>query len=110
MIVFGKVLSPQFMIWLCPCSCRSPGGKRGLAATGLLARIALAATQQWFLNHYYDYIDNGELAWLVFTRDLILVAILALLALPGPRGTAPVTVSLPRKPREVAEVGPGTMA
>jgi Glycosyltransferase family 87 len=107
-IIFGKVLSPQFLIWLVPLVPLTRG-RRGMAATGLLA-VALVATQQWFPNHYYDYVDFGELAWLVFARNLILVAILALLTFPALRRRAPAPVPPPGKSRELAEVGSGTMA
>jgi uncharacterized membrane protein len=83
LLVFGKVLSPQFLIWLVPVV-PLVRGRRGLVATAMLA-VALAATLVWFPNHYYAFVLTGHLAWLVFARDLVLVAILAVLALPGRR-------------------------
>ena len=80
-IVLGKVLSPQFLIWLVPLVPLTRG-RRGLVATALLA-LALIVTQVWFPGRYYPYVFQGHLAWLVLARDLLLVAILAVLALPA---------------------------
>src|SRR5207244_10972512 len=65
-VALGKVLSPQFLIWLVPLV-PLVRGRRGLVASGLLA-AALVLTQLWFPNRYW---------WLVYgfhTRDTILVA------------------------------------
>ncbi len=87
-LVFGKVLSPQFLVWLVPVV-PLVRGRRGLAATVTLS-VGLAATLVWFPNRYYSFAFQGHLAWLVFARDLLLVGILALLVVPrlgrGARG------------------------
>ncbi|HUY72604.1 MAG TPA: hypothetical protein VMV08_10200 [Gaiellaceae bacterium] len=80
-IILGKVISPQFLIWLVPLVPLTRG-RRGIVATALLA-LALIATQVWFPGRYYPYVYQGQLAWVVFARDLLLVAILAVLALPA---------------------------
>jgi len=82
-IAFGKVLSPQFLVWLVPLV-PLVRGRRGLAATALLV-AALLLTQAWFPRHYWDYVFNGDLAWVVLARDLVLVALVAVLALPAVR-------------------------
>jgi hypothetical protein len=82
LVAFGKVLSPQFMIWLVPFV-PLVAGRRGLAASGLLA-VALFLTQRWFPNRYWDYVlhfDEG-LTWTVLARDLALVALAGVLAAP----------------------------
>ena len=58
-------------------------GRRGLAAAGLLAS-ALVLTQLWFPYRYWQLaLHFGALqSWLVLARDLVLVALLLLLALP----------------------------
>jgi uncharacterized membrane protein len=78
-IAFGKVLSPQFLIWLVPLV-PLVRGRRGLAATGLLT-LALVLTQLWFPTRYFDYVDWGDLAGVVLARDLALVALVGVLAL-----------------------------
>ena len=55
-------------------------GRRGLAATALLA-VALVLTQVWFPSRYWDYANHLRLAWVVLLRDVVLLALLAVLAL-----------------------------
>jgi uncharacterized membrane protein len=78
-VAFGKVLSPQYLLWLVPLV-PLVRGRRGLVASALLA-VALVLTQAWFPRQYWDYatdLDRGVAA-LVVARDLLLVAILAVL-------------------------------
>jgi len=79
-IAFGKVLSPQFLIWLVPLV-PLVRGRRGIAATMLLT-LALVLTQVWFPQRYWDYVGSFRLAGVVLARDLVLVALLAVLVLP----------------------------
>jgi len=79
-IAFGKVLSPQFLVWLIPLV-PLVRGRRGLAAGGLLT-AALLLTQVWFPQRYWGYADDGRLAGVVLARDLVLVALLGVLAWP----------------------------
>ena len=89
-VAFGKVLSPQFLIWLIPLV-PLVRGRRGLAASGLLL-AALVLTQLWFPQHYWDYALRFAPAesWLVLARDLLLLALAVVLAVrlarraPGP--------------------------
>jgi hypothetical protein len=78
-IVFGKVVSPQFLIWLIPVV-PLVRGRRGLAASGLLA-AALVLTQLWFPYRYWELALEFDSAasWLVLARDLMLVALLVVL-------------------------------
>ena len=78
-IAFGKVLSPQFLIWLVPLV-PLVAGRRGLAAGGLLA-AALVTTQLWFPFRYWDLVLHFRTfpSFMVLLRDLLLVALLAVL-------------------------------
>jgi hypothetical protein len=78
-VAFGKVLSPQFMIWLCPFVLLVRG-RRGIATSALLVS-SLVLTQLWFPYHYWDYalgFDALQSAF-VLMRDVILVALFATL-------------------------------
>ena len=97
-VAFGKVLSPQFMIWLVPFV-PLVAGRRGLAAAGLLA-VALFLTQRWFPNRYWDYVlhfDEG-LTWTVLARDVVLVALAGVLAAPKRWVRVPARTSARARP------------
>jgi uncharacterized membrane protein len=79
-VAFGKVLSPQFLLWLIPLV-PLVRGRRGLAATGLLT-AALVLTQVWFPRRYWDYVYAFRGADAVLARNLALVALLAVLVWP----------------------------
>jgi hypothetical protein len=78
-VALGKVLSPQFLIWLVPVV-PLVAGLRGLRASALLAG-GLALTQLWFPSRYWDLARELDLlpSMLVLTRDLVLVALLVVL-------------------------------
>ena len=82
-IAFDKVLSPQFLIWLLPVV-PLVRGRRGLAASGLLA-LALLLTQVWFPIRYFDLVHFDAFpSWVLLARDLVLLALLAVLTAPAP--------------------------
>jgi hypothetical protein len=78
-VAFGKVLSPQFLIWLVPLV-PLVRGRRGLYASVLLA-LALLLTQLWFPYRYWDLALHFAAfpSWLVLARDLVLLGTLAVL-------------------------------
>ena len=80
-VAFGKVLSPQFLLWLIPLV-PLVRGRRGITAAALLT-AALVLTQVWFPQRYWEYAGPFHLAWVVLLRDLALVALLAVLAWPA---------------------------
>lgn len=81
-VVFGKVLSPQFLIWLVPLVVLVRG-TRGLVAAAVLV-ACLLLTQIWFPYRYWQLALHFDAAasWLVLVRDLGLVALLAVLLWP----------------------------
>jgi hypothetical protein len=81
-VAFDKVLSPQYLLWLIPVV-PLVHGRRGLVATSLLT-AALVLTQVWFPWRYFDYALRFHLAGVVLLRDLVVVALFAVLALPHP--------------------------
>jgi hypothetical protein len=81
-VALGKVLSPQFLIWLIPLV-PLVRGRRGLWASALLG-AALVLTQVWFPFRYFRLALDFEpgLSWLLLARDLLLVALVVILVLP----------------------------
>jgi uncharacterized membrane protein len=74
-VTFGKVLSPQFLIWLVPLVPLA----RGILAPGLLL-VALGLTQAFFPSRYRSVVAVGPEVWLVLTRNLVLISLFAVLA------------------------------
>jgi hypothetical protein len=79
-VAFGKVLSPQFLVWLLPLA--GLVAQRALAASLLLV-VALVLTRS--LDHW-DGIGFSAAGWLVLARNLALVTLFALLV-KGPKST-----------------------
>ena len=78
-VALGKVLSPQFLIWLIPLV-PLVRGRHGIGASALLA-VALVLTHLWFPSQYWDYARglDGAVTTLVLVRDLTLLALLGAL-------------------------------
>jgi hypothetical protein len=94
----GKVLSPQYMLWLAPLAAAAWGPGRKTPA--ILIAIATAVTHLGFPHHYWDLVYNDPFARsLIGARDvLLLTALGSLLAtrqgpLDGPGSRAPRLVS-----------------
>jgi hypothetical protein len=83
-IVFGKVLSPQFLIWLIPLV-PLVRGRRGLVASTLLG-VLMVLTQLYFPYHFWNLAQHfrARESWLVFARDVGLVVLVAVLAYGTP--------------------------
>jgi len=91
-IVFDRVLSPQYLIWLAPLVAMT-GGRRGLAAVALLA-CAMVMTQLYYPLQFAPLKSFAPLqSWEVIGRDLMLVTLFATLVWPDPG----VTIRLPRR-------------
>jgi Glycosyltransferase family 87 len=82
-VALGKVLSPQFLIWLLPLV-PLVRGRRGFFASILLG-ATLALTQLWFPYRYWDLALDFDAAasWLVLARDVVLLALLVVLVEPS---------------------------
>jgi mannosyltransferase PIG-M len=74
-MAFGKVFSPQFMIWLIPLV---PLVRSRIAP--LLFAAGLVLTQLWFPSSYWDLVGlDARESWLLLARDLVVVALAAAL-------------------------------
>ena len=83
-VALGKVLSPQFLIWLLPLV-PLVGGRRGAWVAAVLA-VDLVLTQLWFPDYYWNLVYGfGTIqSTLVLARDLVLLGLLAALVWPEP--------------------------
>jgi Glycosyltransferase family 87 len=84
-VAFSKVFSPQYLVWLLPVV-PLVGGRRGLRAGALLV-VVVGMTQIWEPYRYYGYYRSFApwLTWLVIVRDVLVVALLAVLVWPSGR-------------------------
>ena len=73
-LAFTKVLSPQYLVWLIPLVPLD-----GLVAVVLLV-LALALGQSWYF-HYHDLWAIGPQVWTLLARNLVLIALFAVLIL-----------------------------
>lgn len=88
-VAVGRVLSPQFVIWLVPLV-PLVRGRRGHAASAVLA-LALLMTHVWFPGPYREYVNNvesgqlGPTVLLLWRNALLVVLLLVLVAPRAPR-------------------------
>jgi hypothetical protein len=78
-VAFGKVLSPQFLIWLLPVLALLVS-RSALPALALFG-ASLVVTQLWWPTRFLDLLALGDVVWLVLVRNLLLVALFVLLTL-----------------------------
>jgi uncharacterized membrane protein len=81
-VAFGKVFSPQYLIWLVPLVPLVRGRRGALASALLLA--ALGLTQAWFPDNYWTLAlgHSDPFAAYLVLRNLAVVGIAAVLARP----------------------------
>jgi uncharacterized membrane protein len=106
--VTGKVLSPQYMIWLLPATMLVPG-RLGRAALATMV-AAMLLTQAFFPLHYWHLValDANDIAWLVL-RNVTLIGLLVLCWPRASLGTLPISGQIIGGGPHAAEItGPPT--
>jgi hypothetical protein len=86
-VAFNKVLSPQYLVWLVPLV---PAA--GLVVSGVLVVVLALTRAEWdrFVLPHGSVQHWGEvLSWWILARDLVLVALFALLVLRLRAGARP---------------------
>jgi hypothetical protein len=87
-VAFGKVFSPQYMVWVAAAVPLALGRVRPYALTATLAALLLTLyVYDW---GYFDLLRGGIVSWVMLARNLILVGLFcALLFELAARGRAP---------------------
>jgi len=92
-VVFGPVLSPQFLLWILPVSAAA----YGLGRENLVLLLAILLTQIVLMN--YDGVDalRADFVWAAVLRNTALLVYLWLVCAPILRAgfAAPLTLSVP---------------
>lgn len=74
-VAFGKVFSPQYVVWLIPLLPLA-GGPALLSLFGGI----LVLTQVWSQGRYHEVVAGGRIVWAVLARDVAIVVLYALAA------------------------------
>jgi hypothetical protein len=69
-VAFGKVLSPQYLVWLVPLA--PLAFRRAWIPACSLLLLAMALTRTWFPGHYGDVAVLGDRGWVVLGRNAVL--------------------------------------
>jgi hypothetical protein len=88
-VAFGKVLSPQYMVWVAAAVPLALGRVRPFALAATLATLLL--TLYIYDYGYFDMLRGGSVSWMMLARNVILVALFCSLLLElvaRPRGRA----------------------
>ena len=90
-VAFGKVLSPQYLVWLIPLAPLAPG-RFAVPSCGILLGV-LGLTRIWFPSRYSEVADMHTEGWIVLARNILLVALFGLAYAALRRGGAQTTNS-----------------
>jgi hypothetical protein len=94
-VAFGKVFSPQYLVWVAAAAPLALGRVRLVA---LLATVAAALlTRHVYLYGYDDLLRAGPESWVMLARNLVLVALFCSLALEL-AARARTRVATPQRP------------
>lgn len=92
-VAFGKIFSPQYMVWVAAAVPLALGRVRPFALAATLS--ALVLTLYIYDEGYNDLLRGGRVSWMLLARNVILVAVfcsllreLAERRCPGPAGPA----------------------
>jgi uncharacterized membrane protein len=72
-VVFNRVLSPQYLVWLFPLV-PLVAGASGVVATGLLFG-ACALTMTWFPGRFWHLVNVSPVAWFALARNVVLLLV-----------------------------------
>jgi hypothetical protein len=89
-VAFGKVFSPQYLVWIAVAAPLVLGRVRMFALGATLAAVLL--THYIYVDHYQELLHAGRVSWLLLARNLLLVGVFFALTVELARGRDPTTV------------------
>lgn len=79
-VALGRVLSPQYLVWLIPLVPLVAGTAGVVATAALIAAAGLTMT--WFPGRFWHLVAVSPVSWFVLLRNVLLVVVLAAAAWP----------------------------
>jgi uncharacterized membrane protein len=79
-VAFGRVLSPQYIVWLVPLVPLVAGTAGTVATAALIA--AAGVTMTWFPGRFWHLVAVSPVSWFALVRNLLLVVVVAATAWP----------------------------
>ena len=80
LVAFGRVLSPQYLVWLVPLVAMTAPGRARLAWLALA--VSLGLTQVWFPGRFFEVVHLQGAGWVVLARNLVLAGAYVALIVP----------------------------
>ena len=80
LVTFGRVLSPQYLVWLVPLLAMTAPGRARIA--WLLLALSLGLTQVWFPSRFFEVVHLQGAGWVVLARNLVLAGVYVALIVP----------------------------
>jgi len=79
-VALGRVLSPQYIVWLIPLV-PLVAGTAGVVATATLVAAA-GVTMTWFPGRFWHLVAVSPVSWFALLRNVLLVVVLAATSWP----------------------------
>jgi hypothetical protein len=78
-VTFGKVLSPQYLVWVAAATPLALGRVRAFALSATV--VATLLTRYIYNDGYNDLLQAGRTSWIMFARNAVLLAVFCSLVL-----------------------------
>jgi Glycosyltransferase family 87 len=96
-VTFGKVLSPQYLVWVAAAVPLALGRVRPFALAATV--VVLLLTRYIYVDGYDDLLRAGQVSWVMLVRNIVLVALFCSLLIElAARRRAPADLRVHRAP------------
>jgi hypothetical protein len=107
-VAFGKVFSPQYLVWIAASVPLVLGRVRWFALTATVAALLLT---HLISDHYTNLLHGGQMSWALLARNVVLIALFSslVLELAGQRRARESATAVPSRPRIEGGSAPATL-